>query len=416
MAITASNLRSYTESQTLLINQQSNRRAMNGEQVFRFGFGQSPFPVPNEICSALANSAARKEYMSVQGDYKLRDAITCFHRRKENKRWDANQIIIGPGSKILIYCLMAAFHRAEVVIPAPSWVSYAPQAKLAGHKVSWLQTTVDNKWRITPQELYDFLIIRDDQQIPLLFIFNYPSNPTGQSYTRTELKELAKVFKQFNVIVIADEIYSLLSYETDYATLEEFYPSGTITSSGMSKWCGAGGWRLGFVHVPEALGKAYFNSVIGIASETYSCAASPIQVAATAAYELHELADTFLTSQILALSHISSYCSKTLRQAGIVVHEAQGGFYLFPDFSLFTEELKQRDIISSQQLTSTLLSETGVALLPGSAFGMPNSSLTARLAFVDFDGAQIFNNQVHIIEFNKIKAGINRLITWLEQR
>ena len=416
MTIAVSNLRSYTESQTLLINQQSNLRAMNGEQVFRFGFGQSPFPVPKEICSALANSAARKEYMSVQGDPKLRDAITCFHHRKENKLWNSNQIIIGAGSKILIYCLMAAFHRAEVLIPAPSWVSYAPQANLAGHKVIWLQTTVENQWRITPQELHDFLTTRDDKQIPLLFIFNYPSNPTGQSYTKTELQELAKVFKQFNVIVIADEIYSLLSYQTDYTTLEEFYPNGTITSSGMSKWCGAGGWRLGFVHIPEALGEAYFNSVIGIASETYSCAASPIQVAATAAYELHELADTFLARQILALSHISNYCSETLCQAGVVVHEAQGGFYLFPDFSPFTEALKKRNIVSSQQLTRTLLTETGVALLPGKAFGMPDTSLTARLAFVDFDGAQIFDHQVNTIEFSKIKKGIDKIIKWLERR
>jgi aspartate aminotransferase len=82
------------------------------------------------------------------------------------------------------------------------------------------------------------------------------------------------------VIVIADEIYSLLTYSQEYATLDEFYPQGTIVSSGMSKWCGAGGWRLGFVHIPAALGELNFKTVVGIASETYSCAASPIQLAA----------------------------------------------------------------------------------------------------------------------------------------
>lgn len=157
------------------------------------------------------------------------------------------------------------------------------------------------------------------------------------------------------------------------------------------------------------------STVIGVASETYSCAPSPIQVAATQAYGNIALANDFLAKQISLLDDISQYCSDTLKRIGVKVHAAQGGFYLFPDFGHFREKLNARNIKTSEQLTSALLTETGVALLPGSAFGMQESSLTARLAFVDFDGEQVFNDEPgeHEHEYEKVKHGINELCGWL---
>lgn len=415
MILKPTDLRPHQESQTLLINQQSLERIQKGEQVYRFGFGQSPFPVPAEICSVLAESASRKEYMSVQGYPDLRRAIAEFHSHTESKQWDADQIIVGAGSKILIFCLLAALKKAEVVIPAPSWVSYEPQANLAGLKVSWIETSVEDKWLVTPERLREFCLARADSSLPLVLILNYPSNPTGQTYSRAQLQDLALVLSEFEVLVIADEIYSLLTYSQDYATLDEFYPQGTIVSSGMSKWCGAGGWRLGFVHIPADLGELYFKTVVGIASETYSCAASPIQLAAVAAYSGPQLARNFLDKQIAMLVQVSNYCSEALSGAGVKVHSAQGGFYLFPDFSPFTEELQSAGINSSDELTRKLLVDTGVALLPGSAFGMRPESLTARLAFVDFDGSQILDRDPEEIEFDRVKQGIGEIVGWLQQ-
>jgi aspartate aminotransferase len=415
MILKPADLRPHQESQTLLINQQSLERIQKGEQVYRFGFGQSPFPVPAEISSVLAESAGRKEYMSVQGYPDLRRAIAEFHSHTENKQWDADQIVVGAGSKILIFCLLAAFKRAEVVIPAPSWVSYEPQANLAGLKVSWIETSIEDKWLVTAERLREFCLARADSSLPLVLILNYPSNPTGQTYTRSQLQELASVLSEFEVIVIADEIYSLLTYSQDYATLDEFYPQGTIVSSGMSKWCGAGGWRLGFVHIPAALGELYFKTVVGIASETYSCAASPIQLAAVAAYSGPQLARDFLDKQIALLVQVSNYCSAALSGAGVKVHSAQGGFYLFPDFSPFAEKLKVAGVTSSDELTRKLLLDTGVALLPGSAFGMSPESLTARLAFVDFDGSQILDRDHEEIEFDRVKQGIGEIVGWLQK-
>ncbi len=406
-------LRPGKHSETLLINQLSQLRTDNNQNVFKFGFGQSPFPVPEKITQHLAEAAHRKEYMSVQGHLPLRQAIASFHHDMENKNWDHEQIIVGAGSKILLYCIMAAFAKAEVLLPAPSWVSYEPQAKLAGHNVEWLTTHFDQQWQLTPETLECFCQARENQETPLILVFNYPSNPTGQSYSSEQLQRLAKVMRKYKIIVIADEIYSLLSYDKEYCTLEDFYPEGCIVSSGLSKWCGAGGWRLGFHHIPKQLGHAFFQAVIGVASETYSCAPSPIQVAATHAYENQTLAKSFLQKQIGLLKEISLYCSNRLRESGINIHDAQGGFYLFPDFSPFSKQLFKRNISTGEQLTGALMEETGVALLPGSAFGMPESSLTTRLAFVDFDGSQIWVAENEKAEFDKVKQGIEKLCDWL---
>ena len=407
-------LRSGKHSETLMINQLSHLRAENNQKVFRFGFGQSPFPVPNKIVAALASAASRKEYMSVQGHPPLREAIANFHGCFENKKWDPDQIIVAAGSKILLYCIMAAFQEAEVLLPGPSWVSYEPQAKLAGHKYTWILTEYDDAWKLTHKQLEQHCSTRKDKHLPLILVFNYPSNPTGQSYSNNELSALAHVMKKYNVIVIADEIYSLLSFDDNYSTLEEYYPEGTIVSSGISKWCGAGGWRLGFHHIPKQLGSDFFQAVISVASETYSCAPSPIQIAATEAYQNIELAKEFLNKQRCLLKEISLYCSNTLRDKNIAVHDAQGGFYLLPDFIFYKQKLAAKGVTTSEELTSKLLQETGVALLPGSAFGMPPSQLVTRLAYVDFKGEQIWDESNEQADFDKVKQGIERLCQWLE--
>ena len=404
-------LRKSKHSETLQVNQLSLTRAENDQPVFKFGFGQSPFPVPEEITAELANAAYRKEYMSVQGHLPLREAIANFHKEKEGKNWQAENIIVGSGSKILLFCVMAAFEQAEILLPAPSWVSYEPQGQLAGHKVTWLNTTFENKWHLTPEQLERYCAERQTPETPLILVLNYPSNPTGQTYNGVELFALAAVMRKYNVIVIADEIYSLLSYKKDYSTIADYYPEGCIVSSGLSKWCGAGGWRLGFMHIPQQL-ENLLSTVIGVASETYSCAPSPIQIAATKAYSSMSITDTFIAKQIDILSDISEYCAKSLNDIGINVHAAEGGFYLFPDFSAFTEKLKGRGIETSEQLTTALMEETGIALLPGSAFGMSQTSLTTRLAFVDFDGSHTLSQLRNEYDYEKIKKGISILCLW----
>lgn len=407
-------LRDCKHSETLRINQLSHSMIKNNQTVYKMGFGQSPFPVHVSICDALAKASHRKEYSDVQGILELRQSICSAHQLLEEKNWSAEQVIVGSGSKILLFSLFSAFRNAEVLLPAPSWVSYEPQAQLAGHQVSWLITSIEDGWRITPQQLRNYCNQRLNPQIPLILVLNYPSNPTGQVYTKSELQQLAEVMRQYNIIVIADEIYSLLYFNGKCESLQTYYPEGCIVTSGLSKWCGAGGWRLGFCHIPQQLGEDFKQAVLGVASETYSCAPTPIQVAAIAAYLKTELAQSVLQNQTDLLNQVSSWCNNELANSGINLCEAQGGFYLFLDFAHYRHKLAQRGITTSNQLTQSILMNTGVALLPGSAFGMPAESLTTRLAFVDFDGEQVYKKELADFDFTHMKKGISLLCDWVK--
>jgi len=139
-------------SATLAINEESNRLKRSGEKVYKFGFGQSPFPVPDSIISALKNNANKNTYLPMQGLEELRSAIANYLNKNNNNNFKFDDIIIGPGTKELMFLTQIAF-QGEVLLPAPSWVSYQPQALIAKNKVHWIQTTDSSNWFPTAEQL-----------------------------------------------------------------------------------------------------------------------------------------------------------------------------------------------------------------------------------------------------------------------
>ena len=142
---------------------------------------------------------------------------------------------------MLIYAIMAAFKKANIFLVTPSWVSYEPQARLAGHTVYRIHTTFENKWRLLPDQLEKALDGVKDKEYPSILVLNYPGNPDGLTYKKEKLEELATVLKKHNVIVISDEIYGLLNHKGEHCSIAKFYKN-TIVTTGLSKWAGAGGW------------------------------------------------------------------------------------------------------------------------------------------------------------------------------
>jgi aspartate aminotransferase len=220
-----------------------------------------------------------------------------------------------------------------------------------------------------------------------LMFLNYPNNPTGKSYSDTMLKDLAAVARKYHVIVLSDEIYGEINFTYSHKSIARYYPEGTIVSSGLSKWCGAGGWRLGINVFPEEL-TWLLEAMASVASETFTSTSAPIQYAAITAFEGGPWMDSYLDRSRKILSALAGYVYSSMDSAGIRLSMADGGFYLFPDFSPFEGKLRDKNIFGSESLCDTLLEKTGVAMLPGSAFGMPEEKYLARLAFVDFDGAK----------------------------
>ena len=401
------------ESQTLLINRTSLERKSKGLKTYKFGFGQSPFLPPDGVTKALIKNAKRKEYTDVQGDRELREQIAQFHFRQNGIITDPENILVAPGSKILIYTVLAAIKKADVLISIPSWVSYQPQVKLAGHNPIKITTTYNERWRITPSGLAGAL--KNKKYGATVLIINYPGNPDGLSYTKSELEELAEVVRRKNIIVISDEIYGLLSFGVSHISFATLYPERTITTTGLSKWCGAGGWRMGVALLHLGIEPEFKKALIGIASETYSCAPTPMQMAAIRAYQKSERIDIYLKYQNQILRSVAKFCYIQLLASNVKLHEPEGGFYLYPDFSNYQDAFTRRDINSSKELCDHILQECGVAMLPGEAFGM-KKCWTARLSFVDFEEPNFGEEFVLTKHAKRIVEGINALKEWLKNQ
>ena len=393
-------------SSTLLINETSKKLEDQGKRIFKFGFGQSPFKVPEDIVKELKNNAHQNRYLPMQGLFELRDTVAKYTSTKKNYNYNSENVIIGPGSKELMFLLQVIFD-GEIILPAPSWVSYAPQAILGRNKTRILQTKRENNWFPTASQIEE-IILKDKNKNYLLFL-NSPNNPSGQICEN--LNEIAIIAKKYNLIILSDEIYSELSFKDNYQSISNFYPEKTIISTGLSKWCGAGGWRLGYFLIPDSLIEIK-NMINVLASETFSAVSAPIQYAAIKAYENDH--SKYINKSRNILSAVGNYVYENLKSNKVLINKPQGGFYLMPEFL-------NKKFNSSSEMCNSILNETGVALLPGTDFGFDQTQMLARLSFTDFKGEEFMNKIVdnqkidndHIANFApKIIEGIDKLKKW----
>tara|TARA_B100000809_G_scaffold169336_1_gene166717 strand:- start:8913 stop:10187 length:1275 start_codon:yes stop_codon:yes gene_type:complete len=414
-------LQNLKQSATLAINKYCGELETSGKTIFRFGLGQSPFPVPDSIVSSLEGNAYRKDYLPVEGLYALRQAVAEFHQKIDKTDFEPEGIMIGPGSKELVFTLQLAM-EGSTLIPSPCWVSYGPQGQIVHREIHYIQTQYENNWRLLPDQLESAI---HSIESPHMLILNYPGNPDGGTYTPEELSTLAAVCRKNDVLVLSDEIYGRMHHQGDHISIARYYPEGTIVSSGLSKWCGAGGWRLGHFAFPREL-YGLKNVVASISSETFSCVSTPIQYAAVQAYTDYKTVDEYLIHSRRLLSIVGSYCANSLAKAGVRVRAPSGAFYLFPDFENFREKLTERGITNSPTLCEQLLQDTGVALLSGSEFGRDATELNARLAYINFDGRKALKisrkiptdktmtiDDIIPVCANLIEA-IERIIKWLQ--
>lgn len=379
------NVLGLTPSATLAINERSNELIAQGKRIFKLGLGQSPFPVPPAVVAALREAAPQKDYLHVRGLRPLREMVTEFLHRRHGIERQRRQVLVGPGSKELIFLTQLAY-AGELLVPNPSWVSYAPQARIIGRRVKWLPTRREHDWKLQPEVIDEHC--RSAPGLPRLLILNYPNNPTGVSYRHDELAALAEVARRHQLLVVSDEIYADLDHAGRTASISHHYPEGTVVSTGLSKWCGAGGWRLGIFSFPEEL-EWLCAAMAVIATETFTSVSTPIQYAAVRAFAGGPEIESYLQHCQQILGALGNLSRDTLLRAGCRLPRLDGAFYLFPDFTLMQDRLKKRGVTGSATLTEKLLVDTGVATLPGEVFGRPAEELTLRLSYVNFDGGAV---------------------------
>tara|TARA_B100000700_G_C14947450_1_gene809918 strand:- start:80 stop:1306 length:1227 start_codon:yes stop_codon:yes gene_type:complete len=370
-------IRKLEPSSTLKINELSKKLESQGKKIYKFGFGQSPFPVPLDVVEELKKNAHQNKYLPMQGLSELRLSISKYVNNKKKIHYKPEDVIIGPGTKELMFLLQILFD-GDILLPIPSWVSYFPQAIIAKNKVHWINTSSEQNWFPSANEIEK--IVKKNKDKSYLLFLNSPNNPSGQICEN--LKEISDIAKKYDILILSDEIYSELTFSENYFSISDFYPEKTIISSGLSKWCGAGGWRLGHFIIPESL-RDLKNSLKTLASETFSSVSAPIQYAAIAAYNNNH--EEYIKNSCSILKIVGEYVFENLKSNKIHINKPGGGFYLMPEFST-------KKFSSSEEMCKNIIDQTGVALLPGIDFGFAKERMIARLSFTDFDGSKFMKN------------------------
>jgi aspartate aminotransferase len=348
--------------------------------VLPLAFGEAGLPAHRMLRTALARAAGFTAYGPVAGHPELRDAAACYWSRR-GLPTEAGSVIAGPGSKALLYSLMAAI-GGDVALTRPSWVSYAAQAGLAGRKAYFVRG--NGGVPDAGQLARTVTSARADGRRIRSVVVTLPDNPTGLLAPAAAVRALGAVAREHDLIIISDEIYRDLVHDPDapFTSPAALYPERTVITTGLSKNLALGGWRLGVARLPAGgIGPELRTRLLGIGSEIWSAPAGPVQQAAALAFsEPPELADRVALSRRLH-GTVARAVARRFAAAGVSVPAPQAAFYLWPDFSPLADGLLGRHGITSDEgLAAVLLRDYGVGVLPGSAFGEESGRLRLRVA------------------------------------
>ena len=375
-----------TPSSTLYINETVNQRWQRGEQVFHMGFGESRFDVHPKLQQALIDNAHRKSYLPAKGLPELCTSVAQYYSDKLQQSIKASQVIVGPGSKALMFGIQMALD-ADLFLPTPSWVSYMPQAELLNQKAYYIPADIQKDYAFD-LDAFDALVKASDNPTKLLVI-NSPHNPTGQMLSAEFLETLSAYCRENNIFVLSDEIYFLIAYgKQKHHSISSFYPEGSFVLGGLSKHLSVGGWRLGVAILPDnEIGAQLMPALQVIASETWSAVPAPLQYAAITAYSGDAEIENYISdcAQIHGLRTRHIY--ERLSTFGILCTPPAGAFYMVANFDRWKPALKSKGITTSRQLAEHLLEEYAIASLPADAFGVPETELSLRLStsYLDFE-------------------------------
>jgi aspartate aminotransferase len=355
-------------------------RCRRGEPVLPLAFGEAGLPAHRTLRAALARAAGCNSYGPVAGHAPLRAAAAGYWARR-GLPTDADAVVCGPGSKALLFGLMAAI-GGDIAVTRPSWVSYAAQAALSGRTAHFVPGTggvpdADRLARAVTAARAAGNPVRS-------VIVTLPDNPTGRLAPATAVRDLCSVAEAHDLVIISDEIYRDLVHDPDapFTSPAVISPERTVVTAGLSKNLALGGWRLGVARLPAGgFGRDLRDRLLGIGSEIWSAPAGPVQQAAALAFsEPPELAERVALSRRLHRS-VAQAVAHRFAGAGAEVPAPQAAFYLYPDFSPLADVLLERHgITSDESLAAVLLHEYGVGVLPGSAFGEDGGRLRLRVA------------------------------------
>ena len=372
-------INSLAPSATIAMNQKGRELKERGVDVINLSVGEPDFITPEHIREAAKTAIDGNwhHYAPVNGYPDLLKAIADKFKRENGLDYKTSQIMVSVGAKHalanVIICLID--RGEEVIVPAPYWVSYAEQVKIAEGVNVILDTTVEDEFKISARQLEEAITPKTKA-----LLLCSPSNPTGSVYSRDELSALAEVIARHpQVFVITDEIYEHINFVGGHESIAQFREirDRVIVINGVSKGYAMTGWRIGYVAGPEWLIKACSKLQGQMTSGATSIAMRAALAALTGDQTcVTEMRDAFLRRRDLILKHISGI-------EGVRCPTPGGAFYVFPDFSAYIgKSVNGRRIDTDMDLCIYLLEEAHIATVPGSAFGAPGC---VRISYANSD-------------------------------
>ncbi|GAB2690660.1 pyridoxal phosphate-dependent aminotransferase [Mucilaginibacter koreensis] len=396
MSALSTRINNLTESQTMKMNKMARELAAQGVNVISLSLGEPDFHTPEHIKQAAKEAMDENYtyYTPVAGYPDLRKAIASKLKTENNLDYDFSQIVVSTGAKQAlanaVLCLVNP--GEEVIIPTPYWVSYSEIVKLAEGKSVFIDTTVEQNFKITPEQL-EAAITPNTK----LFMFSSPCNPTGSVYSRTELEGLVKVFEKYpEISIISDEIYEHINFVDQHESIAQFdsVKDRVIIINGFSKAYAMTGWRIGY----SATNKELATAIDKLQGQITSATCSITQRAGVAAYtggleSVLEMRDAFKRRRDLVYGLLKEI-------EGLKVNLPDGAFYFFPDVtSYFGKSYNGTTIEDADELSLFLLQEAHVATVGGDSFGDPKS---IRLSYAAADDKLVEAMQ-------RIKAALAKL-------
>jgi aspartate aminotransferase len=380
MEALSARINSLPVSATLAMAAKARELKNEGIDVIGLSLGEPDFNTPEFIKDAAIQAVNENynSYSPVDGYADLKQAIITKFKRDNGLDYDANQIVVSTGAKqsIANVCMVLLNPGDEVLLPAPYWVSYSAIATLAEAKSTIIPTSIDNDFKITPEQLEAAITPKTK-----LIMFNSPNNPSGTIYTEEEYRALGKVLEKYpDIYIMSDEIYEHINYGTPHfsiAAIPALYDR-TITVNGVAKAFAMTGWRIGYIGAPAWIAKAC-NKMQGQITSGANCIAQRATITALEApvSNIQYMVDEFQSRRKLIIELLSAI-------PGFRINEPEGAFYVFPDVShYFGKTMKGKTINDASDFALYLLEEAHVATVTGDAFGNGDCIRISYAASVD---------------------------------
>ncbi|HRS53449.1 MAG TPA: pyridoxal phosphate-dependent aminotransferase [Bacteroidales bacterium] len=387
------------ESETLAMMRISRELINKGYDVISLAIGEPDFDTPEPIKQAAIEAINNNftHYTPVSGIIELRQAICRKLLRDNNLEYKPENIVVSTGAKQAIYNVIMCLVNPgdEVIIPSPYWVSYKEIIKLSEGKAIYIDTDIENDFKITTEQLEAAITPKTK-----MIIYSSPCNPSGSVYTKSELEAIALVLKKYpSIYIVSDEIYENINFTGEHYSIAnfEYIKDRVILVNGVSKSFAMTGWRVGYIAAPSFVAQACDK----LQGQVTSCTNSIAQKAAIAALDTDPKKSIELKSMLLAFKERRDIALKMLNEIpNIKTNIPQGAFYILPDVSYYFGKIYNDKIIhDANELCDYLLQNFYIALVPGDAFGNPK---TVRISYA-------ISKDRLVEAISRLKKGLNEL-------